>query len=298
MYTPEHAALIEGALGRLQADLSANLPFTGEGIWRWMIEQHPPEVWTHLRAFPFFLIPWWVEQDISGTADPEFQADLIYASIAAYCHIRLVDNIMDGHATQEYQLVGATGVFHLLFQAVYQKYFERQHPFWEFFRQSYFEAVDATMQDGQLTDKTEAQFVNVISHKTGFAKIPLAAVCYRYNCLPLMTPWSVFIEDFSRWHLMEEDVFDYLVDLNDQTPTFFLCEGQRRKYPDERLEAWAIREGLTWAKALMTGWMTDIKASGITPEALAYVEAREALQVKQYEKFGSALESLSKLLSR
>ncbi|HVU10272.1 MAG TPA: hypothetical protein VHD90_03300 [Phototrophicaceae bacterium] len=298
MYAPEHIALIRSAFERLHTDLSETLPFTGEAIWHWMTAQHPPELWTHPRAFPFFLIPWWVENDITDSVDAEFQGDLTYASIAAYAHIRLVDNIMDGHAAQEYPLVGATGVFHLLFQAIYQKYFDSQHPFWDFFRPCYFEAIDATIHDGQLTDKTEAQFINVISHKTGFANIPLAAVCYRYNSLPSMIPWSTFIADFSRWHLMEEDVFDYLVDLNNQTPTFFLCEGQRRKYPDERLEAWVIREGLTWAKELMAGWMTDIKASGITPEALAYVEAREALQIKQYAKFESALESLSKLLSR
>jgi hypothetical protein len=298
MYTAEHEALINIAVVRFQADLAAKLPFTGNTIWQWVISQHPPEIWTHPRGFPFFLIPWWAEGEINGAVDTAFQTDLIYASIVAYCQIRMIDNVMDGHASQEHQLIGATGIFHLLFQAVYQQYFPADHPFWAFFQQCYLEAADVTMQDGLYTDKTEAQFVEVISRKTAFANIPLAAVCYRYNRPDKIAAWSDFIVRFSRWHLMEEDVFDYLVDISTQTPTFFLCEAARRKQPDERVEAWAIREGLRWAFGLMAAWMIEIKASKLSAEALAYVEAREALQVKQYQKFSSALDTLAKLLAR
>src|SRR4051812_13622841 len=103
MYTSEHKLLFNEAVTRLQHNLESTLPFTGSAIWNWIISQHPPDAWTHPRGFPFCLILWWVEQDINGANDFAFQTDLIYASITAYCQIRLVDNVMDGHAQKEYQ---------------------------------------------------------------------------------------------------------------------------------------------------------------------------------------------------
>jgi len=299
MYEVEHARLIKNAAQQVNADLQHALPLVGPSLINWIASQHPSEKLAHPRDFPFFLIPWWVEKEIRGANDPTFQSDLAYASVAAYLHIRLVDNIMDRHATTEYQMVGAIGVFHILFQTIYQRYFPHEHPFWTLFHDVYSHAVDFTIKDSLLTDKTETQFIEIISKKTSFAIIPLAATCYHYDRPDLIAPWSAFIEQFSRWHLMEEDVFDFLTDLKNNTPTFFLCEARRRKLPDERVEAWIIREGLDWAFKLLGLWMAHLRAEASDNKTiLAYLETRQANQLERRQKMASGLQTLSGLLSR
>ena len=52
------------------------------------------------RAFPHFLLPYWLSPVADRVADAEFQTDLLYSSINGYYSIRLCDNIADNDVRQ------------------------------------------------------------------------------------------------------------------------------------------------------------------------------------------------------
>jgi hypothetical protein len=218
--------------------------------------------------------------------------------VNGYYYIRLLDNLMDGHATVELKLLPAAGFFHTQFQMAYQRYFEHSHPFWDFFARTWFYSAEATLHDAQLERVDEAQFRKVASQKVCAAKIPLAAVCYHSEREDLIEPWSSFLDALGGWHQMWNDVFDWNKDLKYHTRTYFLTEAEQRKRPEEGVAAWVVREGFEWGVSVLQTWMEELKARAKplnSPDLLVYLDQREAMLARQREEVAVGLRHLSKL---
>src|SRR6185369_11102253 len=116
-------------------------------------------------GFPLLRLPWWLEKTLRPQPVLTFQADLVYSSMNGYYYIRLLDNVMDGHATVEHRLLPAAGFFHSQFQISYQPYFGSAHPFWNFFKQTWFQSAEVTLRDAALVDVDLPHFRQIASQK-------------------------------------------------------------------------------------------------------------------------------------
>jgi hypothetical protein len=304
MYDPPLNRIITEAVSRLHTELEQVAPYMAQHISQWMRQlsgtAQPEDYFKHPLAFPALLLPWWLEKTLCQNPDVALQSDLAYSTINGYYYIRLIDNLMDGHATVELNLLPALGFFHTQFQAAYQPYFTHSHPFWNFFSTVWFHSGEIAMRDANLTDIDEAQFELVVAQKVCAAKIPLAAVCYRYEQPQLIEPWSQFVDLFGCWHQFLNDLFDWHKDYTNQTRTYFLSEAERRRQTHEPVVGWVIRAGFEWALKKLQLWMSALKilaADLRSPDLVAYLDTREAMLLKQQEEVAEGLQNLAKLIS-
>jgi hypothetical protein len=302
MYDTELSQIINRAMARLQADLAQNAPFMAGQVYPWLKQlagqTQPEDYFKHPLAFPALLLPWWAERTLGKGPDIAFQSNLVYSTINGYYYIRLIDNLMDGHATIELKLLPALNFFHTRFQQAYQPYFAADHPFWTYFTATWFHSGDVTMHDAALTDINEAQFKQIAAQKICAAKIPLAAVWYRSEQLDCLTLWSHLVDLLGCWHQMHNDLFSWHRDETRQTCTYFLSEARRRRNSDEPTVAWVAREGFAWAIAKLQSWMSELKAFAgqlRSPDLGNYLENREALLLEQKEMLVKGLQSLAAL---
>jgi hypothetical protein len=302
MYDQELSRIIDAALSRLVSRMELSAPLMAEQVSRWMrslCQTSPRAYFEHPLGFPMLLFPWWLEKTLQQSPDRDFQTDLVYSTINGYYHIRLIDNLMDGHATVELGLLPALGFFHYQFQAPYQRYFDHQHPFWEHFERVWFQSAEVTIRDASLTDLSEEQFFQVAAKKTCAAQIPIVAVCYRFGREDLIDPWSRFLALFGRWHQMWNDVIGWRSDLKNQNRTFFLSEADRRRDSGEPVLEWVIRGGFDWGIGVCRAWMDELKglARGLNSKDLqVYLEKREGLLLEHQEQMAYGLQSAVKLL--
>lgn len=302
MYPQQLSQIITQAVERLQSDLGQSAPVMAAQVSPWLTtlagSAQPDDYFKHPLAFPALLLPWWAETSLGEKPDLALQANLVYSTINGYYYIRLIDNLMDGHATVELDFLPALNFFHLQFQSAYQPYFPADHPFWPFFTATWLRSGEAAMEDAALTEIDEALFKRVAAQKVCAAKIPVAAICYRHNQPELIDPWADFIDLLGGWHQFLNDLFDWHKDLSQQTTTYFLCEAERRRQADETIISWIAREGFTWAIDQAQAWMLQLKNQAQTlnsPDLLDYLATREAMLVVQQEKVKAGLQSLAKL---
>jgi hypothetical protein len=303
MYDAQLSLLISTALVRLQSEMAQTAPVMAQHVTHWM--EHlagstsPEHYFKHPQAFPSLLLPWWLEKSLRETPDPDFQADLVYSTINGYYAIRLTDNLMDGHATVEYQLLPALNFFQTQFQAAYQPYFAAGHPFWDFFRATWFHSAEVTLQDALLTEMDAVQFEQIAAQKTSAAKIPLAAVCYCYGRADLLEPWSRLVGLLGCWHQFLNDLFGWYRDDERGATTYFLSEAERRRRPDEPVLGWVAREGFDWGIAEAQGWMSALQALAQelgSPELVAYLETREEMLREQQKEATVGLRALARIV--
>ena len=302
MYPPQLSHIITQAVERLQSDMQQTAPVMAEQVMPWLTtlagKMQPEAYFMHPLAFPALLLPWWAETALAETPDPALQADLTYSTINGYYYIRLIDNLMDGHATVERELLPALNFFHTQFQAAYQPYFPADHPFWPVFNATWFRSGEVAMEDAALTDIDEATFKRVAAQKVCAAKIPVAAVCYRHNRADAIAPWADFIDQLGGWHQFRNDLFDWHKDASQQTTTYFLCEAERRRRDDESLVGWVAREGFAWGIDTAQAWLVDLKTTAQalnSPDLLAYLTTRESMLLAERDKVVGGLQSLAKL---
>jgi hypothetical protein len=291
------------AVERLSNELYRCLPSMAESIENWMRTlagtMSPGDYFRHPQAYPIFLLPLWIEQALRAEPDLVFQGDLIFSSMSIYYFIRVIDNIMDDGGKVEISLLPALGFFHTQWQRVYERYFPFAHPFWEYFQQIWFESGEVVYQDALLHDSSLEQFFAISGKKSHASRIPIAAVCYRYEQPHQLNGWLPFCERFERWNQMYNDIFGWVGDFQHRRTTFFLSEAQRRKLPGESVASWVAREGFDWAINLLNTWLVELYSSAQTlniGDVINYLKLREMLLLKQTSEIKLRLPTFVKLL--
>lgn len=245
-------AWISAAFARLAARL-APTPHLDARVTAWLRRlsptDDPADYFRQPRLCPILTLPAWVEESLTGAPDETFQPDLVYSTIAGYCHIRLLDDVMDGDAAADVALLPASGFFHAEFTGIYARHFAPQHLFWESFERLWFGAAEAALADAELSSVTLEQFRVVSAQKLSPAKIPIAAVCLRHGRSDALPAWSGVAEALGEVAQLTDDVLDWREDLARGAATYFLTEAERRRGAGESATAWILREGFDWGVA-------------------------------------------------
>jgi hypothetical protein len=304
VYAPEHERVIGSAFERLRKNLTSAGDLLADRVFGWLEamcgDVPPEEVYKHPLSYPMLLLPWWVEKTLRQAPDAELQTDLAYSTVNGYYAIRMIDNVMDGHTTIEPQLLPVLSFFYTEFQRPYQRYFAAEHPFWDRFTTLWYASAQVTLQDACAAQIDRDHFLRVTAQKTCAVKIPVEAVCYRYERPDRIAPWAAFIDLFGCWHQMDNDLFDWRRDLELQTRTYFLSEAERRKEPGESVADWVIREGFAWGVEVLASWMAQLQEMGEeldTPGLSAYLKAREAMSSARQETVTAGLHAAAQLLA-
>lgn len=308
MYSPALTTLLDQALTRLDDELRVAMPGSAPQLIAWTEQlagaSSRRHYFQHPVAFPSLLLPWWVLHRLLApkqAVDLDMQATLVYSTINGYYHIRLIDNLMDAHATVEKQLLPALNFFHTQFQSAYHLFFSADHPFWPDFRQIWFLSAETAMRDAELGSIDLETFRRISSQKVCAAKIPIAAVCYYYNRQDLFAPWARFVDLFGCWHQMFNDIFDWHKDTSNQTVTYFLSEADRRRQPGEAVAAWVAHEGFSWGVAVLQAWMEELHqvAKDLDCPALVdYLRLRQAGLERQARAVQPGLQTVAQLLGK
>jgi hypothetical protein len=298
---PQLDELTDQALTRLANELGQAAPALAAQVTGWLRQlaqaEQPAAYFKNPIGFPLLRLPWWLEKTLHPPK-LAFQADIVYSSVNGYYYVRLLDNVMDGHATVERSLLPAAGFFHTQFQMVYQGYFDPAHPFWNFFKQVWFQSAEVTFRDAGLQEVSLDQFRALASQKVCAGKIPLAAVCHYYERLDRLDAWLKFIEAFGAWHQMWNDLFDWNKDLKYGACTYFLSEAERQRRAGESIAAWVVRDGFEWGSATLQTWMANLKRLAgplDSPDLLAYLAGREHRLWQQKAALADSLDHLTQL---
>jgi hypothetical protein len=304
VYEPQLNTIITSTITRLHGEMEAAAPFMAGQVSLWLQQlagsAQPADYFMHPVAFPALLLPWWLEKSLGAAPELPFQADLAYSTINGYYAIRLIDNLMDGHATVELKLLPALNFFQTQFQQVYQPYFAADHLFWAFFSRTWFHSAEVTMRDASLTGLDARQFEQIAAQKVCAAKIPLAAVCYYHHRPHLIEPWSRLVELLGCWHQFLNDLFGWQRDHQRHTCTYFLSQAERCRKPDEPVAGWVAREGFAWAIDQAQGWMLALQAVAAeldSPDLVAYLDMREEMLLQQQVEVAAGLRSLVRLVT-
>ena len=247
----------------------------------------PADYYAHPSAFPTLLFPWWIGKTLEAEPSHAFHGDVIYSTVNGYYFVRIMDNLMDGNATVEMEILPASIFFHTNFLTSYHRHFDHGHPFWARAHAISFSTADAIFKDSSLEAVDAAQFKRISSQKTAAAQIPIAAACYYYKRPDLIEPWSRLSELFSAWSQMFDDIFDCFSDAASGTRTYFLSEAERRMRPGEATAEWLAREGMMWGSGVLTEWMTEMRALAVqlqSPDVDAYlVERLRAFEARRQD---------------
>jgi len=286
---------------RLMQRLKRNAPVLGEHADEWMralAGDAPPErYFLHPRAFPAVLLPWLLETAIRRQPSRAFQRDVVYSTITGYYFVRLTDDLMDGEPVAA-PVVPLLIVLHAEFEQTYHRHFPARHPFWDVLARSSYQAAETASKDAGERHITREHFLANSARKVAGAKIPIAAVCHRYDRSDLIAPWSDFVDLLGRWHQMLNDMLGWNRDLQRETPTYFLSEGVARAGPGGSIAEWVVSEGYQWGMGQLGPWMTDLKAAARelgSPALVTYLEDRDRALLATWESIRGEMESLQKL---
>ena len=272
---------MDRAIARLP-DICANAPAAASALVGWVSRLsrtgRPRDYFDGPRAV-LFLLPWWLEKRIRPTPDLAFQERLVESTINAYYFVRMIDTVMDEQAEEERRLLPLLALFHANFGRAYSRLFPPGDPFWGYFDSYWSSVAEAAICEKRLTRLSAGDFTQVAARKTSGVKIPLAALCCRYDRLDLLEPWCAFYDAFAAWQQMVDDIFDWMRDLQHGNPSFFLSEGDRQKREGESIAGWVIRRGFDWGTDRAAAIMTDVqeRAEGLgSGELVRFLEYRNA----------------------
>jgi hypothetical protein len=289
------------AVTHLSTGLRRNAPVLGEHADGWMRSlagDAPAErYFLHPRAFPAVLLPWLLEAAIRRTPSRSFQRDVVYSTVAGYYFVRLTDDLMDGEAVAP-QIVPLLIVLHGEFEQTYHRHFSAGHPFWDALARGSYEAAEMASRDAAQRRITRDHFLANSARKVAGAKIPLAAVCHRYERTELLPPWSEFVDLLGRWHQMLNDMLGWSRDLQRGTPTYFLSEAAARAGSGASIAEWVISDGYEWGMNELTPWMADLVAAARaldSPALVTYLDGRERALLAAWEELRGGVPSLQRL---
>jgi hypothetical protein len=305
MYTDELSCMISQSFARLQAKLQGFDPASAQSVWSWMQRRSstslPEDSYKHPISYPMLLFPVWVASGLEVEPEETFQTDLIYSTINGYYAIRMIDDVMDrDNASFELALLPMLHFFLFECHRPYFAHFQVGHAFWDFFEATMFKGATVTVQDAVVQGIDLGHFEQITARKTCFAKIPIAAVCYKNDRPDLIAPWAEFVDLFGCWHQMYNDLFDWRRDLEFQIRTYFLSEADRRRQPSESVTEWFLREGFDWGRQTLISWMVQLKSRSADlgcPDLTAYLDEREALLLERCESVVLGLHALDQFLT-
>ena len=209
------------------------------------------------RAFPHFLLPYWLSPVADRVADAEFQTDLLYSSINGYYSVRLCDNIADNDSPPELRkLAPCTLYFDSEAIGPYRKYFPAPHDFWKLFDTFLAQQAEASAADSLLEDVDAETFASLSSRKFTGTKIPMSAVRSRYQGLERsFEQWLRFVDCLGNFAQFSNDFFDWRHYSRHGITTYVSSESRRRARGDS-VTRWFLREGFDWGVAELK-WRFD-----------------------------------------
>jgi len=294
-------ALTRDAAVRLITRVKRNAPALGDHADQWMralAGDAPAErYFLHPRAFPAVLLPWLVEAAVRRQPSRAFQRDVVYSTVAGYYFVRLTDDLMDGEPVAP-PVVPLLIVLHAEFEQTYYRYFPAGHAFWDVLARSSYQAAETASRDAGQRRITREHFLAGSARKVAGAKIPIAAVCHRYDRSDLVAPWSGFVDLLGRWHQMLNDMLGWSRDLQRETPTYFLSEAVARAAPGGSIAEWVISDGYEWGMGQLAPWMADLMAAAReleSPALATYLEGRDRALLATWEKLRTEMEPLRRL---
>jgi hypothetical protein len=291
---------LSNALRRFETNLDGALPRTAPYLRR-LLRGVPtrPDHFLAVRNFPHFLLPYWLSPVADRVADAGFQTDLIYSSLNGYYAIRLCDNIADNDSPPELRkLAPCTLYFDSEAIAPYSRLFPAKHEFWDLFDKFLAQQSEASAADGLLEDVDPATFASLSSRKFTGAKIPIAAVRYRYPGLERsFEQWLDFVDCLGSFAQFSNDFFDWRHDSTHGITTYVSSEAKRRA-PEEGITSWFLREGFDWGAGELQSRFDNVKLQGeeLGNEAVLHWAAERGRTLQEdIEKLDSALELLRTL---
>jgi hypothetical protein len=252
------------ALSRIERKLqTASSPAVARQLVDWMTSLSPTgraaDYFTQRSLFPMLLLPVWMAGTAGNPSDSQFQSDLAYSTINGYYFIRMVDNIMDDHASVEGNLLPMSAFFHGEFQSVYQHYFDSSHPFWGWFDSLWLASANAACREAVSPDMDLDGFREIAAKKMCAVKIPLVALHYHSGKATDLAAWLQFTDRLAEWWQFFDDLMDWHKDYSRGACIYFLCEGNRQKHPHESMHQWVAREGFQWGVDTLVQWMHDLQ---------------------------------------
>jgi hypothetical protein len=304
VWPDELVHILDGALSRTRRRLRQSAPTLSLHTFDWMmsLSRGAPlaRYFTHPRAFPLLLLPWWLEASIRVSPSRGFQRDLVYSTVNGYYAVRLIDDLMDGDKPPPREVIPALQFFHTEFERTYARYFPFGHPFWEAFIDGWLTAADAASRDAGFETIDEERFVQVSAKKTIGARVPLAAVCHRYGRTELLEPWFRFVELFGAWHQMLNDMVGWNRDLDAGRTTYFLSQARASTRSTDSIAEWVVADGLSWGRSQLHASMDKlaVAARGLQcPPIVAYLEERHSAIELEWQHLIPDLAALSRLAS-
>jgi hypothetical protein len=246
------------------------------------------------------LLPWWLEATIHGTPVQAFQHDVVYSSISGYYCVRMIDDLMDGERPVAAAVLPILTFFHAEFQQTYYRYFPQGHAFWEACHSATLASAEMASRDAGLTEIDRTHFLEISARKIAGVRVPIAAVCYRYEQTDLIGPWFRLVDTFGRWHQMLNDIRGWSRDHDGGRRTYFLSQASASVGPDGSIAEWVIGDGLAWGAAQLDGWMSELLelANGMgSPALTTYLEERSALLAREWKGMQASLAALRHLAS-
>ncbi len=286
--------LIANALARFDANLRAALPETAPRLLERLRDVPTrPEHAFGARAFPHILLPYWLSPAPVRQSDTDFHTDVIYSTISRYYSIRLCDEIADEDNSPELNAFAPfVSYFDSQFIKPYTRYFPDTHEFWDLFDRFWAQQAEASVADRLLADVDENTFASLSSKKFTAAKIPIAAVRFRYPALAgAFEAWLRFVDCLASFAQFSNDFFDWRHDSTHGNVTYVTSEARRRA-PDSAT-AWFLREGFDWGVAELKSRfeLVRLQAEALgNPAVLEWAIARGRALDGDIDKLRSGLE--------
>jgi hypothetical protein len=303
-YPAELRDTVRAAVRRSQRRLRGKAPTLAGHALRWQRVlaggAEPEAYFLHPEAFPMVLLPWWLESTIHEVPARGFQRDVVYSSVSGYYFVRMIDDLMDGERPAAAAVLPILTFFHAEFQQTYYRYFPYGHAFWQACDDATLASAEMASRDAELAEIDRARFLDISARKIAGVRVPIAAVCHRYERTDLVAPWFRLVDLFGRWHQMLNDIRGWSRDLEAGRRTYFLSHAAACTGEDGSVAEWVIGEGLGWGAAELEAWMGKLQAlaHGLgSPQLTTYLEGRRRMLALEWKGLQPSLNALSRLAS-
>lgn len=243
------AGLIRRAAERVETGIRRETPGLAPAAFRWIGSLSPSgslaDYFSHTSRFPMLALPWWATgPDRESRLD--FHLDVVTSTMAGYCYVRLIDDLVDRQPGAMVELLPLTALLHTEFQSGYQRHFPPESPFWPVFRTAWLASADAMVASGTAAAESPEGLLERATATIGAVVIPLRAVTLASGRPERFDAWRQMVQELARIEQLIDDVVDWHADYERSLPNILLAEAVRRARPGEVVAAWVMREGYLW----------------------------------------------------